>query len=162
MGYVEQTLAEGEQVVCSGKFHWLYTLNAALRLAVGAAAGFAGLQGGFPPSSVLDFLLLAVAAAGFLGFLALMVRKWTTEIAITNRRLVYKRGWVARNTEEIRLSRIEEVNVSQSVAGRIFGYGEVLCKGMGVGDVNLPSIARPLDFRRALHGATVERPASPS
>lgn len=160
MGYVEQTLAEGEQVVCSGKFHWLYTLNALVWLAVGAAAGLSGLQGGFPPSSVLGLLLLAVAAMGLLGFLAMMIRKWTTEIAITNRRLVYKRGWIARNTEEIRLSRIEEVNVSQSVAGRIFGYGEVLCKGMGVGDINLPSIARPLDFRRALHGATVERPAS--
>lgn len=54
------------------------------------------------------------------------------------------------------------MNISQSVAGRIFGYGKVLCKGVGVGDVDLPPIAAPLDFRRALQNAGVGEPASPS
>ena len=32
-------------------------------------------------------------------------------MAITNRRFIYKRGWIARKTEEMSLHRIEEVNL---------------------------------------------------
>lgn len=166
MGYVEKTLSEGEKVVCSGRFHWFYTFGAVVRcLVAGAVVGFAvNVVGGWAwASGEAPSGYFWGAAAALLVFLLTMVEKWTTEIAITNRRLVYKRGWIARSTEEIRLSRIEEVNISQSVAGRIFGYGKVLCKGVGVGDVDLPSIAAPLDFRRALQNAGVgESGASPS
>lgn len=99
MGYVEKTLGEGERVVRSGRFHWLYTFGAALRclvvgaivgLAVGAVGGWAWSSGEAPSGYFWG------AAAGLLVFLLTMVEKWTTEIAITNRRLVYKRGWIAR------------------------------------------------------------------
>ena len=56
---------------------------------------------------------------------------WTTEIAVTNRRLIYKRGWIARRTEEINLRRIEEVNLKQGVLGRIFGWGRLRVHGTG-------------------------------
>ena len=90
------------------------------------------------------------AALGPLVFLVNMIIKWTTEISITNRRVVYKRGWIGRETDEINLNRIEEITLSQSVGSRIFGYGKLVFKGVGIGEVNLPAIDNPIHFRRQL------------
>lgn len=50
---------------------------------------------------------------------------YTTEQAITNRRVVFKNELIARKTEEMNLNRVETVEVEQSILGRIFGYGNV-------------------------------------
>lgn len=128
MSYVEQTLSEGESIVYEARFHWLYTLQAWLVL----------------------LLVGWVAGLGVVLFFMMMIRKWTTEIAITNRRVVYKRGWIARKTDELSLSRIEEVNLEQGVLGRMFGYGKVKLGGVGVGEIDLPDIDEPVEFRRAI------------
>lgn len=131
MGYVEATLAEGEHVVYRAKFHWLYTVMA----------------------WVWMILFIWILGLGIFIWLLLMVKKWTTEIAVTNRRVIYKRGWIARNTDELALSRIEEVNLRQGVIGRILGYGRLKIGGMGIGDITLPEIDEPLKFRAAINEA---------
>ena len=83
----------------------------------------------------------------------MMVVKSTTEIAITSSRLVYKRGLVARHVGEMSVDRIEGVNVLQSMWGRLFNYGRLAVRGMGVGEVVLPPIKDPLMFRQAIEKA---------
>lgn len=80
---------------------------------------------------------------------------WGREIAITNRRLIYKRGVIARKTEELNLRRVEEINLKQGVFGRIFGYGRLQIHGTGAGVVEIPIIARPGRFKKELIGAQV-------
>ena len=77
------------------------------------------------------------------------------EIAITNNRLVYKRGLIARQVGEISIDRIEGVNVLQTVFGRIYNYGRLAIRGMGVGEVVLPPIEDPITFRKAIEKARV-------
>ena len=83
----------------------------------------------------------------------MMVIKATTEIAITNTRLVYKRGLVARHVGEMSIDRIEGVNVLQTILGRIFNYGRLAIRGMGIGEVVLPPIEDPITFRQAIEKA---------
>lgn len=80
---------------------------------------------------------------------------WTREIAVTNRRLIYKRGWIARRTEEMNLRRVEEVNLRQSVLGRILGWGRLRVHGTGASVIDIPRIARPGRFKRELLEAQV-------
>lgn len=90
---------------------------------------------------------------GLYMFAQMMVVKATTEIAITNTRLVYKQGLIARHVGEISIDRIEGVNVLQGIFGRMFSYGNVIVRGMGVGEVMLPPIAEPIEFRKAIEKA---------
>jgi uncharacterized membrane protein YdbT with pleckstrin-like domain len=90
---------------------------------------------------------------GILSFVQLMIIKATTEIAITNTRLIYKRGLIARHVGEISIDRIEGVNVLQSILGRLFDYGRLAIRGMGVGEVILPPIENPIKFRQAIEKA---------
>jgi len=98
-----------------------------------------------------------VKLAGFLVFLMSvylfaqkMVIKATTEICITTDRLVLKRGLVSRHVAEINVDRIEGVDVFQGIAGRIMNFGYIAVRGMGVGEISLPQIANPIDFRKAI------------
>ena len=90
---------------------------------------------------------------GLLRFAQMMVAKSTTEIAITSSRLIYKRGLVARYVGEMSIDRIEGVNVLQTIWGRMLGYGRIMVRGMGVGEVVLPPLQNPIAFRKAIEVA---------
>ena len=76
------------------------------------------------------------------------IKKWTSEFAITTRRIVIKHGLVQRNTFEMNLSKIETVNVTQSVLGRMLNYGTVEIVGTGGTREAFNDISDPLEFRK--------------
>lgn len=83
----------------------------------------------------------------------LLVRA-TTEMAITNRRAVFKRGLVARKVEEMRIDYIEGADVNQTLFGRLFDYGQVKVYGTGSESIVYPIFtADPVNFKRALEAA---------
>jgi len=46
------------------------------------------------------------------------------------------------------LSKIESVNVDQSILGRILGYGTIRIVGSGGTKEEFPNIRKPLEFRK--------------
>lgn len=173
MLYVQQSLGPDEELVHMGAYHWMYTVQAFLAIFWGIVGSVIVIVasvflykhfGKFPPElgaleavrylhPGLRIFSFVVFVLGIMSFAQMMVVKATTEIAITNLRLVYKRGLVARHVGEISIDRIEGVNVLQSILGRVFGYGRLAIRGMGVGEVILPPIADPIAFRRAIEKA---------
>ncbi|MFP4314118.1 MAG: PH domain-containing protein [Alphaproteobacteria bacterium] len=173
MLYVQQSLGPDEELVHVGRFHWMYTVNAFMAIVWGVITSIFVIVGAimiynqmgwFPPGlslleqirgihpmvrifSFITFLL------GILSFAQMMVVKATTEIAITNTRLIYKRGLIARQVGEISIDRIEGVNVLQSILGRLLDYGRLAIRGMGIGEVILPPIEQPIKFRQAIEKA---------
>ena len=73
--------------------------------------------------------------------------RWTTEIAVTDRRVIYKRGFIQRHTVEMNVDKVESVDVDQSILGRIFNYGDITVRGTGATLEPFRSIEAPLDFR---------------
>lgn len=102
---------------------------------------------------VLRISILVSFVMGVFFFAHMMIVKATTEIAVTTERLVYKKGLIARHVGEINIDRIEGVSVRQGALARIFGYGIVCIRGMGVGEVALPPIEAPIEFRKAVNEA---------
>ena len=173
MLYVEQSLGPEEELVHVGKFHWMYTVQAfmaiiwgiiiSLMIVIGAVFVYKQM-GWFPPDlpslEGVKYLHPGIRIGAFIAFVLgllsfaqMMVVKATTEIAITNSRLVYKRGLVARHVGEMSIDRIEGVNVLQTILGRLFNYGRLAIRGMGIGEVVLPPIEDPLTFRQSIEKA---------
>jgi uncharacterized membrane protein YdbT with pleckstrin-like domain len=105
----------------------------------------------------MNTLLIILVAVGVF-FLALAwFNAWITEIAVTDRRVIYKRGLVSRTTAEMTMEKIETVKVDQSILGRILDYGKVSVLGAGTGTDSLGQlhepIAAPLEFRNHITGA---------
>lgn len=115
---------------------------------VSQKGGYLKILWGLHP--LLRFGILGMFVLGLYFFAHMMIVKATTEIAVTSERLIYKKGLIARMVGELNVDRIEGVSVRQGVLGRIFGYGNVIIRGMGVGEVVLPPIESPIEFRRAV------------
>ena len=113
--------------------------------------GYMNVLWGLHPAFRIGVLLAFVM--GLFMFANMMIIKATTEIAVTTDRLIYKRGLIARTVGELSIDRVEGVALIQGVFGRILGYGKVSIRGMGVGEVVLPPIEEPVEFRRAVNEA---------
>ena len=77
-----------------------------------------------------------------------MLDRYADEFAVTNKRVIVKTGLISRRTLEMNLSKIESVNVDQSIMGRILGYGTITIIGTGGTRESFPKIANPLLFRK--------------
>jgi uncharacterized membrane protein YdbT with pleckstrin-like domain len=88
-----------------------------------------------------------------LGVYPYLVSKFS-EFGITNKRLIIKTGILSRRTLELNLSKIESVNVNQSLLGRMLGYGSIGVIGTGGTKEYFVSIKNPLEFRRKFQELT--------
>ena len=128
--YVDQSLAEGEKILMRGRWPAIYWVLACAAL-----------------------VLLGVFVVGVVIFLIAALHMWTTEFAVTDQRVLLKRGWIARRTWELAVSNIEEVRLEQTLLGRVFGFGHMTVTGTGEGVIRFPPMADPIDFRRAIESA---------
>lgn len=55
----------------------------------------------------------------------------TTEFAVTNKRVIVKRGFIRRDADELRIGKVETVKVDQSITGRILGFSTISVIGTG-------------------------------
>jgi uncharacterized membrane protein YdbT with pleckstrin-like domain len=83
---------------------------------------------------------------------------WTTVFTLLPMKLTRTEGWIARNTTEILLSKIESVHVHQSLFGRMFGYGTLAIQGTGGLSDPFCYVPAPFEFRdnlyRCIHANT--------
>lgn len=143
MKYVAKILEDGETVAHSARVHWIVYFLPVLWTATGIFFAVS-------LSEESIFLGNIMIAAGLFFFLVAFIRRRTTELAITDRRVIVKTGFIKRNTSELNRERVEGVSVNQSVLGRILGYGTVSVQGTGGGIAPVKLVADPIDFRRAV------------
>jgi membrane protein YdbS with pleckstrin-like domain len=150
MSYYTQVLQADEQVKYVGKLHWTIYRNAIL---LGIVAIFVA---GFGVSLTENARSLVLVIAAILAILALVsfLSAWlirvSTEIVVTDKRIIHKVGWIARRTEEINITKVETVDVAQGIGGRMFDFGTVLIKGIGGSWEPLRRVASPLQLRNAI------------
>ena len=151
MSYVERVLQPGEQVRHISSIHWIvYWPGVAVALLAVAAYWFSDTRW-LPTAWRYIAYGLALVAVVFL------VREWyqwwITEIAVTNRRVIYKRGLIRLQTNEMNMDKVESVQVNQSILGRMFDFGTVRILGTGEGFEALQTIAGPIKLRNSITGA---------
>ncbi|MBX9710925.1 MAG: PH domain-containing protein [Xanthobacteraceae bacterium] len=140
--YVNSILQPGERVLYSTTIHGIIYLPGVLCLAAAAAC--------FTASAVFPPLLIGVGVLAIIGIVLVFrawFRRWTTEADVTTMRVIYKEGFISRQTFEMSLDKVESVDVTQSILGRIFDWGDVTVLGVGEGHKKIGLISSPLEFR---------------
>ena len=94
-------------------------------------------------------VLLAAWGLGLIFLIVAYIRYKTTELAITNKRVIAKTGFISRQTVELNINKIESIQVNQSILGRIFNFGTLIISGAGNPQAPIPNISDPMAFRRA-------------
>jgi uncharacterized membrane protein YdbT with pleckstrin-like domain len=130
MRYIDQSLADGEVILQRGKWPIVFWI-----------AAWAAL------------ILLGIIVVGVFIFLTMAIKMWTTDFAVTNRRVILKTGWLNRRTQELAVQSVEGVSLDQSLIARLFGYGRVVVTGTGEAMIVFPPMAHPVEFRRSIEAA---------
>ena len=121
--YIKSTLADGEEVLGQLKITKLQYLW---------------------PIISLPILI------GIPWLLSVFISRATTEMAYTNKRIILKTGIISRDTDEIRIDRIESVDIKQSIFGRMLGFGTIYVTGTGAKIIVLDAVANVIEIRKAL------------
>jgi hypothetical protein len=153
--YVSSILQPGEHVLSVGRLHWIIYMDAvmAFLLSIGFLWTAQHISGNAYPAGLWVWVLLSgfvLLAASILLSAKAWFDQWITEIAVTNRRVIYKRGFIRRHTVEMNMDKIESVTVTQSILGRTLNYGTIHIRGTGVGMEHLHKIAAPISLRNSI------------
>ena len=160
MSYMKSVLQPNEQIVMIGRLHWIIYHRAFWFLIAGIILLLLEYK-------YLDQNAVIIVTAVLFGALTLVFAihawfiRWTTEIAVTNKRIIYKRGFITRHTAEMNMDKVASVDVDQSIFGRILDYGSIEILGTGgadgagggnrrLGIERLDRIASPLALRNAI------------
>ena len=152
MSYIDGNLLPDEQVVFRTRLHWKILVGPLLFAVVTVLPVVWMLSQG-----TWNSLILIAPGLGLLVFLAAVIRRQSSDFAVTNKRVVMKVGVFSTRSVELLLGKIEAITVHQSLAGRIFGYGDIMVTGSGGTEEPFSSIQSPLELRRAVQSATDAR-----
>ena len=146
-GYTSATLQPNERPLHQTTIHWM-ALSGSV---IGAVLSLIVIVPIAMLAAWRDFYwawLLLLVPTGILLSAAVTVK--TSELVITDRRVLIKVGFIQRHTFEMFISKIESVAVYQSMLGRLFNYGTVEIRGTGGSAESFATIAAPLPFRDAI------------
>ena len=159
MSYAQSVLQPGETIVATGRLHWTIYWPAIVSFVAGVAV--LALESRYTPQH--DVLIAATGLVFSVLFAVTLFRawfaRWITEIAVTDRRIIYKRGFIWRHTEEMNMDKVASVDVDQSILGRMLDYGTIHVIGTGGGQSvdgsargieHLHRIASPIALRNVI------------
>lgn len=158
MNYTKKLLGAGENILLTKHRHWLVwrptfllcILLAIVFLAASIVATFWLLPqyGVVMPLSLLPFLSLLIPV--FI-FLPTWIRWRAEQYIVTDRRIIQLDGILSKHTIDSSLDKINDIELTQSLFGRIFGYGNLeIMTGSDVGLNMLRNIQDPLKFKIAM------------
>lgn len=135
LSYFDAVKRPDERVLFEGKIHWMVYVAPAIVATIGLLT--------FNLLSAIVFIL------AFFLFVRAYNRRNTTEIVITDKRVLLKKYLFARSAQQINLSKIETVDLIQSVFQRMFGSGYIIIRGTGGTWEPIGPVEKPVDLRNA-------------
>lgn len=141
--YIQDSLIRGEEVLLIGKpsvwnFSKSIFFGVVFTLFVGLPSIFIK-EYPFQGFSVLFGPFLLISA---------YLRYRSIELAVTNQRVIAKFGFIRRRTVEIKLDKIESLQVEQGVLGRLLDFGSLRVAGAGGPQAPIPGITCPMEFKK--------------
>ena len=131
MSYIENSIINNEHVVKIFKFHWVINLIITIHFIIS---------------------ILTLGAWLIVAILVWLHYKFI-EQGVTTNRVIHKRGIIARNTQEIKLTAVESVYINQSILGRILGFGTVTITGRGISDIKMSWLHNPMSVKRSIENS---------
>jgi uncharacterized membrane protein YdbT with pleckstrin-like domain len=145
MGYVDENLMPGENVIYKAKLHWWIFVGPIVELVL-AVIFF--IIAGASADATWTYVAILFLIAGILNGIGAFINYSSSEFAVTDKRVIGKTGFIRRNTVELLLNKVESVSINQGIFGRIVDSGTVMVVGTGGTKNRLGNISNPMEFRR--------------
>lgn len=171
MSYIKRTLSPEEEIIIFERLHWIVflypvcfiiiLLSGALWIvqskwisnlysattAILSSAQEETINIGQIYETRIAYMFIGVAL--FIG-IKVAIKYISTEAAATTKKVIFKTGFIRIDTLELRKEKIENIQVDQSIWGRILGYGDLTFIGTGGSPVVFKMIHDPVDTKRQI------------
>jgi uncharacterized membrane protein YdbT with pleckstrin-like domain len=154
MAFPTSMLQPDERLIRETKLHWvalyreiLYTAGLLILIIVLlAATNFPGL--------VYVVLVIAWAVASFRG-----ITNWyTTDLVLTNRRVIFRQGLLSKKGYEIPVDRVQDVGFRQSGLQRMVGAGDLMLETSASGGrTAVSNVPGPIEWKQLVSEARESR-----
>ena len=150
---VEDHLQPGEEILYRAHTSRITLAPSYVLLALALGAAFAAWVWAESLPGTIVALILAALLGAVVAWKDFVLR--TNEYILTNYRVIQQTGIFSKRSVDSRLDKINNVEHRQSFWGRILGYGDLeIDTASETGTTRFPGIARPLDFKRSILGAS--------
>ncbi len=143
MKFLITYLQPGEEIRYRARIHIFLFLQPAILLAIGFMCYFDEMK-------ITHYLGITLLFLGLVSLVQRVLVKVGSIYAVTNKRVIIKTGVISRRTVELVLTKCEGIQVVQSIAGRIFGYGSIVVTTGGATNCYY-FVANPFRFKRAIN-----------
>lgn len=155
MRYIDNNLLDSEKVIYATHPSLIVFGSTVICLFFSGMIYFYGQANDVFHTSIMGWPLYVLASLFFIAYsvylgLYAMVRYYTSEYGITDKRVIMKVGLIQRDIFETFLTRTEGIKVWQSVFGRLFNYGTITVVGTGGTNDSFRQVPNPLHFRHVL------------
>lgn len=154
MPFPKRLLNPGEEIAADLHPHWLYFFGPGLAFAASALLGIIVLVAG-PSGNTGTFVnwLTLIALVLSVGWLLGRYVGWlTTNLTITNDRIVYRHGVVSKQGMEIPIERVNNVSFKQGILERLFGNGDLTIESGGEdGQQHFSHVRHPEKVQGLIH-----------
>lgn len=158
MGYPDNALAAGEQVVIHRHPHWKRLILPVLTLLL--VTGLAALGSGFVNSTQWAQLTKNILQGVMWGIWLIIIGSltvwplltWlTTHFVVTNRRVMYRHGVLTRSGIDIPLARINSVEFRDKIFERMFRTGTLIIESASQDPLEFYNIPRLREVHALLY-----------
>lgn len=145
MSYIDRNLLPDERIVFRTKKHLIIFSMPVLVLIF--SAYIATFMGNNP---ILEHVQWVPWVVTLLIWGCVGLNYYSSEFAVTNKRVMMREGFITRHSNELRLSAISQVNVDQNLIGQMLNFGTVSINAFGAAD-GYTIIDHPNVFQKAVN-----------
>ncbi len=162
MAFVDKIIGPDEKLIGVTTIHWMYGAIGILWLvgfqllglytnvySLKLAKNFPGNNGLIATDIMANGIYTVCTIFGVLMFVLYLTTMITTEIALTNKRIIYKRGWIFVKVSEADLDEMKAAGVNNGWFGRFLNYGYIELDARFIKNMNFPAISDPYRFVKA-------------
>ena len=148
--FISSSLLQGEQVLHRAQLSCLIFLSPLAFLCLALLACIISFVAGIG-------MVGCVIGGGMLLYVAIrksidaIVAYTTTELVVTDRRVIGRHGFFNRSTVDLLLKKVESVQVDQSLFGRMLDFGSVGIFGTGGGGPKFLGLASPNKLKQIIN-----------
>jgi hypothetical protein len=166
MAFIKRVIGPDEKLISMCSVHWFYGviglfwLFAFLALGAFLDAQFTSFYSQSPDSRIFgavnnigNAMLWTCILIGVVLFLLYFIMLIATEIGLTNKRVIFKKGLLMVDVKEVDIEEIKAAEVDGGLLGRILNYGYIYFDARFVSNVTLPAIEDPYIFVKELNQA---------
>lgn len=139
--YTKSSLGPEEKVLYCGQLHWKIFIWPLILILIGIIWTLINFQYG------AIFFIVALTS-----FFIAIIKKSSSEYAVTDRKVVVKQGFITRQTLELKLTKIDSLSVSQGLLDRILNCGDINIT-VAVEKQKIRDLRDPIRFKKAVDEA---------